>query len=149
MSSLVVRQAVLSDLELIVPLFDAYRQFYLQPSDLDGARHFLRKRFEHGESTLFLALEGGQAVGFTQLYPLFSSVSLSRYYLLNDLYVRAEGRGKGAGTALLHAAVEYARHLNASGLMLSTAHSNVKAQRVYEAAGWKLDTEYRTYCFDL
>ena len=61
-----VRQATIFDLELIVPLFDAYRQFYRRPSDPDLARRFLRERFQHNESIIFLAVRGdGSAVGFT------------------------------------------------------------------------------------
>jgi hypothetical protein len=38
-----VRRATLADLELIVPLFDAYRQFYELAQDLPLAREFLRE----------------------------------------------------------------------------------------------------------
>jgi len=149
MSPITIRQAVLADLETLVPLFDGYRQFYKQASDLAGAREFLRDRFEHGQSTLFLALDGEIAVGFTQLYPLFSSTRLKRFYLLNDLFVAESGRKKGVGTGLLDAAVNYARELGACGLTLSTALTNVTAQRVYDAAGWKRDNQYLVYDFDL
>ena len=80
------RQAVLADLEKIVPLFDGYRQFYGQPSDEAAVRGFLRKRFEQRDSVLFVAEVEGRAVGFTQLYPTFSSVSMARTFVLNDLF---------------------------------------------------------------
>ena len=62
-----VRRAALEDLELVVPLFDAYRQFYRQPSDPEGARRFLRERFVREDWIVFLAVAPGAAVGFTQL----------------------------------------------------------------------------------
>ena len=77
MPHITIHQAVLADLDALASLFDDYRQFYGQPSDLAAARAFLQARFEHGESTIFCAKTDGQAVGFTQLYPSFSSVSMA------------------------------------------------------------------------
>jgi hypothetical protein len=66
----VVRQATILDLDLLTPLFDAYRQFYRKPSDLGLARRFLLERFQHNQSIVFLAVrQNGSAVGFTQLFP--------------------------------------------------------------------------------
>jgi GNAT superfamily N-acetyltransferase len=144
-----VRQAVLADLDAIVPLFDGYRQFYGRASDLQGAREFLRARFEHGESVIFLAFDGGEAVGFTQLYPSFSSQWMARAYVLNDLFVAPQGRRKGVGTQLLSAATRFARELGAVRVSLATAVTNHTAQAVYEAAGWKRDEQFLVYHFAL
>src|ERR1700730_1939650 len=104
-----VRQATVEDLSLLVPLFDAYRQFYRQPSEPERARRFLLERFEHSQSAIFLSFEGPTAIGFTQLYPSFSSSAMERIFILNDLFVAPQARGRGAGSALLHAAAKYAR----------------------------------------
>ena len=64
-----VRQARVEDLDLVVPLFDAYRQFYRQPSEPDRAQRFLRERFEHKQSVIFLAFVGEAAVGFIPAFP--------------------------------------------------------------------------------
>src|SRR5258708_28943950 len=48
-----VRQATIFDLDLIAPLFDAYRQFYRKPSDLGLARRFLLERLQHNQSIVF------------------------------------------------------------------------------------------------
>lgn len=140
-----VRQAVLADLDVLVPLFDAYRQFYGRASDPQGARDFLRARFEHGESTLLLAHEGSTARGFTQLYPSFSSTAMARIYVLNDLFVDPKGRRRGVGAALLEAAASYAQKLGAVRLALSTATSNAQAQALYESKGWKRDEQFYVY----
>ena len=88
MPDVLVRQAVLADLAVLAPLFDGYRQFYGRASDPAAAEAFLRARFDHGESVLFLATDdSGRPLGFTQLYPSFSSVSLARVFILNDLFV--------------------------------------------------------------
>lgn len=144
------RQALIADLDPLTAMFDAYRQFYGQPSDIAGARAFLADRFEHQQSIIFLALEGeGRPLGFTQLYPSFTSARMRRIFILNDLYVVPESRGRGAGKALLAAAIAYGRQTGASGLRLSTAVDNVTAQAVYQSNGWTRDEAFHSYNFAL
>ena len=147
MNAISVRQAVLADLEVLVPLFDGYRQFYGRAQDLAVAESFLRERFDHGESIVFLASAGAVPVGFTQLYPAFSSVSLARTFILNDLFVVPDQRRSGVGSELLRAAVDHARSLGAVRVSLNTDVQNLPAQATYEARGWKRDREYYAYHF--
>jgi GNAT superfamily N-acetyltransferase len=137
-----VRQATIVDLDLIVPLFDAYRQFYRKPSDLGLARRFLLERFQRNQSVIFLALQqDGTALGFTQLFPSFSSASAARIFILNDLYVRPESRRKRVGALLLGAAASFGRGVGAVRLTLSTEVTNHAAQALYEAEGWTRQTD--------
>ena len=138
-------RAELDDLDALVPLFDAYRRFYGQPSDLSSARTFLADRFKRGESVIFLAVVDGAIVGFTQLYPSFSSVSMKRLWVLNDLFVTPDARKSGAGRALLERAERWAAETGAKGLTLSTQITNLGAQRLYEACGWTKDDEFLHY----
>ncbi|WP_417383884.1 GNAT family N-acetyltransferase [Gimesia sp.] len=147
MNSITIRQAVLSDLDTIAPLFDSYRQFYGRTSDINAAREFLLNRFNHGESVLFLASTGDTPVGFTQLYPSFSSVSLARTFILNDLFVAPAERRQGIASQLLTAAVDYARNVNAVRLSLATEITNQTAQALYLSAGWKQDEQFLVYHF--
>lgn len=150
--SVTVRQATIHDLDTVAPLFDAYRQFYQQPSDLALAHRFLAERFQHRESVILLALDGrgqGQGVGFTQLYPLYSSVRATRKYLLNDLFVAPSARKLGVARSLLEAAAAHGRAMGVSGLSLSTAHDNHPAQRLYESMGWVRDEAFREYSLTL
>ncbi len=149
METITVRQATLFDLHELVPLFDSYRQFYERPSDMAGAHAFLLDRFKHAESTVFLAHEGVEPVGFTQLYPSFSSASMARIFILNDLFVREEARGKGVGGKLIGMAGEFAKAASAVRLTLSTALTNTRAQGVYESLGWRPDQQFRVYNFAL
>ena len=138
--------ANIDDLEALAGLFDAYRVFYGQDSDPPRAHAFLNDRLERGESTIFIArLDDGTAAGFTQLYPLFSSVSTGRVWLLNDLYVASSARRTGTGAALLAAAREFARSTGALRIELATAHGNTAAQALYEREGYVVDTEFRRY----
>lgn len=141
-----VVRATAAHLERLAPLFDAYRGFYGQPSDLAGARAFLADRLAREESVVFVALEGDTALGFTQLYPTFSSVSLQRFWILNDLFVAPEGRRRGVAGALLERARELAVETGAKGLALETGVANEPARRLYERLGWSCDdADYAHY----
>ena len=141
-----IRPAQLADLNVLVPLFDGYRQFYRQPADPGHAREFLTERLTRHESEILLALDDtGTGLGFTQLYPLYSSVRAVRTYLLNDLFVATTGRRRGVGKALLIAAADHARHLDAASLSLTTAHDNLPAQALYESLGWQRELGFREY----
>jgi len=145
-----IRQATILDLATLAPLFDSYRQFYGQPADLARARDFLAERFRHHESLVLLALdERGAGLGFTQLYPLFSSVRTVRTWLLNDLFVAATARRQGVASALLKAAAEHAHALGAASLSLSTALDNAPAQALYESLGWQRDRQFCEYSLTL
>ena len=140
-----IRQATVGDLDVLVPLFDGYRQFYRQPSEPERARRFLLDRFGANQSIIFLAFADGAAIGFTQLYPSFSSGAMARIFILNDLFVTPDARRRGAGLALLDAAAEYGRRVGALRLVLSTEITNASAQSLYERVGWKRDTVFCAY----
>lgn len=141
-----VRQATIFDLDLLAPLFDAYRQFYRKPSDLVLARRFLLERFQHNQSVVFLGLrQDGSAVGFTQLFPSFSSASAARILILNDLFVQPEARRMSVGSLLLAAAARFGRAVGAVRLTLSTEVTNEAAQALYETEGWTRQADFYVY----
>lgn len=145
-----VRLATLQDLERLSPLFDGYRQFYGKPSDLELARRFLSDRLSKKDSLMLIAEEPGRgAIGFVQLYPTFSSVRAARIYILNDLFVAASARRRGTGALLLQSAAEHARASGAVRLKLSTQITNLSAQRLYTALGWKRDEDFYEYGLSL
>ena len=144
-SDFTVRQAVLADLDLLAPMLDRYRQFYQRPGDLAAARAFLLERFNHGESVLFIAQDGESVLGFAQMYPSFSSVSLKRAFVFNDLFVAEAGRRRGVGKALIAAAASYAKAVDAKFLTLSSARTNDSAQALYESTGWKREETFVAY----
>ena len=138
-----VRRATLDDLDQLIPLFDAYRQFYGQHADLIVARQFLNDRLTRNESVVLVAENGGEAtIGFVQLYPSFSSILAAPMYVLSDLFVIPMVRRRGVGTRLLVSAAETARMAGAVRLELATAITNISAQRLYVALGWQKDDFY-------
>ena len=140
-----VRAATPDDLPELTRLFDGYRAFYRQPSDPAAAGCFLRERFEHADSHLFVAPSNQGLAGFTQLYPSLSSVAMARIFVLNDLFVEPVQRRSGVGRALLEAVHAFARSRGAVRVSLETAVDNHTAQRLYEALGYARDAAFHRY----
>jgi ribosomal protein S18 acetylase RimI-like enzyme len=143
-----IYQAGLEDLEGVSALFNLYREFYEQEADLEGAKIYIKERLENEDSVIFVVKdEEEKYLGFTQLYPTFSSISMKRAWILNDLYVDAEARKQGIGEMLLDKARGLAVETGAKSISLSTAPDNVSAQRLYERYGYKRDEQF--YHYDL
>jgi ribosomal protein S18 acetylase RimI-like enzyme len=142
--SVTVRRAERADVERVLPLFGAYREFYRESKAPERERTFLTERLEWGECAIFVAESDGEVVGFTLLYPMFTSIALGPTWVLNDLYVVPEFRRKGVGRQLLERVKEFGEETEAEYLTLETAKDN-PAQRLYEAAGWKKDEVFLHY----
>lgn len=136
-------------LEGLSVLFDGYRVFYEQPSDVAAAKRFLKERFKNNDSVVFVASEKGEMLGFTQLYPSFSSVSMGRVWILNDLYVKASHRRQGIATSLMGAAEQYVRESGAVRVVLATQIFNANAKKLYEARGYIQDEAFDYYALSL
>jgi len=146
MSTIRTRIATLADLDVIASLFDAYRQFYEQASDLALAKSFIRDRLKNNESVVLLASnEAQQVVGFCQLYPTFCSVEAKPIYSLYDLFVSPEERRSGAAKVLLQAAEKLAAESGKARMDLTTAKTNKAAQAAYESLGWVRDEVFYAY----
>jgi ribosomal protein S18 acetylase RimI-like enzyme len=154
-TSVHIVEAGVSDIPRLAPLFDAYRQFYEQAPDLQGAEAYLTSRLERHESVIFLAEATiptsalPSPAGFTQLYPSFSSVSMCPHWILNDLFVSPEFRRLGIGAALLERARHFAVGTGAKSIVLETAVTNKAAQALYESLSWKRDELFYTYELEL
>lgn len=144
-----VFQASSEHLEEVSKLFNQYRVFYKASSDYEAAKQFLEERFETRDSTIFVASIDGCIVGFTQLYPSFSSVSMKRVWILNDLFVDEDYRGNGVAKSLMSAAENFARETGAIRIVLATQISNVVAQSLYESRGYVKDEEFYHYALRL
>lgn len=143
-----IKQATLNDLDKLAILFDKYRVFYEKESDINAARIFLTSRIEASESVIYISFDEDVATGFTQLYPLFSSTRMKRLWLLNDLFVDNNYRGKGISKALLEKAKEQCKRTDGCAVILETAKSNVVGNNLYPSAGFTLDEEHNYYSWD-
>lgn len=179
LQALEIVRAGVEDVAAVVPLFDAYLQFYKLPSNEEAARRFLHARLLKSEAVIFLAVEEssagakeasranqreilrpenagtqddghfaherGKALGFTLLYPTWSSLSMKPWWQLNDLYVVPEARQHGVARELMERARRLAEETGAAGLGLETAKDNFAAQKLYEQLGWKREEEFFRY----
>jgi ribosomal protein S18 acetylase RimI-like enzyme len=147
-----VRPAGRADVARIAPLFDAYRGFYGKPSDLPGARAFLKERVAKAEALVYIAERednpGADLFGFTLVYPSFSSVSLARAWVLNDLYVSDDARRLGVGRALVRFVVEQATRAGVHHVELATQLRNASARALYESEGFEQDEQFAHYSID-
>jgi ribosomal protein S18 acetylase RimI-like enzyme len=141
--------ANINHLESVAVLFDKYRVFYNQPSNLESAKNFLKERFNNNDSVVFAANDNGKLVGFTQLYPSFSSVSMKQVWILNDLYVEELYRRRGIANLLMNVAEEYAKKSGAIRVSLATQISNVTAQTLYEKRNYLKNEEFYHYVLAL
>lgn len=139
------RKATFEDLPQLAELFDQYRVFYHKESDIPAAESFLKERIENADSEIFVAENDGQLVGFVQLYPLFSSTRMKRYWLLNDLFVNENYRGKGFSKGLIEEAKELAKLTNSAGILLETGKSNDIGNKLYPSCGFELYDEVNFY----
>jgi ribosomal protein S18 acetylase RimI-like enzyme len=139
-----IRRATIADIEQVVILFDEYRQFYSQLSDTARARKFLTDRIEKNQSIIFVAEDINRLVGFIQMYPTFSSVSMMPDMIMNDLYVFPDNRSKGIGKDLLETAKKFAIDNGYKGLWIETANDN-PARSLYESLGWEKDVSFVHY----
>ncbi|HEY4539415.1 MAG TPA: GNAT family N-acetyltransferase [Faecalibacter sp.] len=129
--------AHLHHLDELTLLFDAYRQFYDKPSDIDAAKSFLTDRMENQESVIYCSVnEENQITGFVQLYPLFSSTRLKRFWILNDLFVLPQFRGNGYSKALIEEAKNLCKQTNACGMLLETSKENQIGNQLYPETGF-------------
>lgn len=141
--AIVIKQAKQSDLVKIAHLFNAYRMFYKQENNYDVALKFITERFNNRESVIFYAIDSeGEYLGFTQLFPCFSSVSTQRSWILNDLFVSKICRSAGIGTLLLNKAKDYAIETKSKGIGLETSSDNAGAQALYESLGYLKNSEF-------
>lgn len=139
-----IRRATLNDVSELTGLVEQYRAFYKQEAN-PGTEKYLTDRLTNDESIVFVAEDQGTLVGFAQIYPTFSTVSLSEIWLLNDLFVDPANRGKGIANSIIETAETAARAAGATRIWLRTAHTNTPAQALYEARGWVQDEVFRRY----
>ncbi|MDE5430561.1 GNAT family N-acetyltransferase [Elizabethkingia meningoseptica] len=140
-----IRTATIQDLEALASIFEKYRNFYHQPADYETAKSFLQERITQQESVIFVAETENKIIGFTQLYPLFSSTRMKKLWLLNDLYVEEEYRQKGISVALIDRAKQLCVDTDACQLSLETSKSNVVGNNLYPKTGFQLDSETNFY----
>ena len=144
-----IKQASLADANIIAEVFDLYRVFYKQESNIQVAQQYISTRLKKNESIIFFIEKDGKCLGFTQLYPTFDSVNVRQKIVLYDLFVREEYRRKGIAESLMNAAKQYASENNFGSIELSTDKKNIPGQSLYESLGYKRDNDFFSYDLEI
>ena len=144
-------QATLEHLDLLTPLFIKYREFYGELPFPDSSRKFLETRLKRKESVIYLALadDEDKLLGYCQLFPSYSSLSLKRVWILNDIFVAEDARRMLVSDRLLQTAKQMAKDTNAVRMRVATSVSNEVAQKTYESIGFREDTRFKNYILEL
>ena len=145
----IVKRANKNDANMIGEVFNLYRVFYKQDSNVEIAQKYIAERLTNNESVIFFDEDNGKCIGFTQLYPTFDSVNVRQKIVLYDLFVREEYRRKGFAKLLMNAAKQYASDNNFGSIELSTGKTNTQGQSLYESLGYIRDNEYYTYDLEI
>ena len=144
-----IKRANNSDANIIGEVFNLYRVFYKQESNIEIAQKYITERLTNNEAVIFFAEDNCRCIGFTQLYPTFDSVNVRQKIVLYDLFVREEYRRKGFAKLLMNAAKQFASDNNFGSIELSTAKTNTPGQSLYESLGYIRDNEYYTYDLEI
>lgn len=126
----------------LLPLMRAYCDFYrVRPADaalLAMARALVADPTHEGIQ--LIASDADQDLGFATVFWSWETTTAGRVGVMNDLYVIAEARGRGAGSALITACLERCRDHGAVRMIWQTAVDNLAAQAVYDHVGATRET---------
>jgi GNAT superfamily N-acetyltransferase len=143
----VIATATEADLPELLPLMRAYCEFYeVGPSD-DALLALARTLIAAPDEGLqLIACDGeGAAVGFATVFWTWSTLSAARLGVMNDLFVAEAARGGGFADALIAECAERCRGRGATELAWQTAHTNLRAQAVYDRVGANRDERWLDY----
>jgi GNAT superfamily N-acetyltransferase len=136
-----IRPAREDEVEEMLPLMRAYCDFYESSPTDEGLRTMMRTLIaDPSQGALFIARDGGTAVGLAALDWKWSSLKGARIGYLEDLFVDPEARGKGIADALIEICAERCRELGMPAMEWATAPDNHRAQKVYDRTGAEAET---------
>lgn len=150
--NITIRQAVLSDSTSLVPLLVNYvGESTSKRRDLEASEYesWVTARIASADGIYFLALVTDQVVGFAALFPIFDSISLTRQWSLNDLFVLPEFRGNAIAANLLEIVHRYAKESGATCIELETAKTNTISREMYRRRGYYESSEYSRFYLDM
>jgi GNAT superfamily N-acetyltransferase len=137
-----------ADLDELLPLMRGYCDFYeVAPSD-EALLAMSRKLIADPElegMQLIARDDDGAAVGFATIFWTWSTLTADRLGVMNDLFVSEAARGSGHADALIAECAARCRERGATELAWQTAHSNARAQAVYDRVGAKRDDRWLDY----
>jgi len=116
-------------------LDEPYRKNYGDDADAEGLRDYLHRARGNTapDAAAFVARLDGRVIG-----RMMMSRTWNGYACLDDIAIDRNARRRGAGAALMRAALDWARGHGYPGIMLETQDTNVLACRMYLRHGFVL-----------
>jgi ribosomal protein S18 acetylase RimI-like enzyme len=135
----------------VATLFDEYRQAFGYASSRAAGLEYIRGCVAGGEVAVFTACYESrllEPLGFTMLYPSFSSVQLRRTWQMQDIFVVPRARRCGIARALMEHVIKFARQQGAQHITLLSRIENGPASSLFSSLGfepYEYDREYSRY----
>ncbi|EJR57973.1 N-acetyltransferase family protein [Bacillus zanthoxyli] len=127
-------EANYDDRETVINLIRMYMEFYEKPvhekSSLDTLVNTIIKNKDLG--LFYVCTVNKEPVGFATLYTTFSTLSMGRAMILNDLFVIPDYRKLGVGDMLFNTCKKYVQDNNYAYMEWVTAKDNIVAQNFYK-----------------
>lgn len=131
-AEVIVERATTVDSDLVAAVGRLIPQ--LSQSAVAPSRSELEEIVSSPDSSLFLAVDGGEIVGMLSLVNYRIPTGLSAH--VEDVVVDAAHSGRGIGRLLLDTAIEEARRRHARHVELTSRASREAANRLYQATGF-------------
>lgn len=127
------------DLEVLLPLVEAFQVYERIPFDPATARRSLARLLEEPSlGQVLLAEEDGAAIGYAILTYGYDLEFAGMDAYLTDIYLEDSARGRGLGQWLLGEAERAARAADVKALHLLVAPQNQRAHHIYHRAGFQV-----------
>jgi len=114
---------------------------FLEPNQADAAGYaqFLHSQLEDDASIVLIAEQRDRVVGYVYaaVEPLSWKELRDECGYIHDLLVVDAARGRGAGEALLEAAIDWLRKRGMPRIVLGTAAQNEHARRLFQRRGFR------------
>lgn len=97
-------------IDQFVIVVDEYRKFCGFNLSPEATKGFFKNLHKENKAATFIAIsEEYEIMGFINLYPSYSTLSLRKIWILNDLGVSSRFRRLGVAQALIKKSIEFAK----------------------------------------
>lgn len=139
-----VRIAEESDAYRLTLLVADFRRFYHAAENMQTCNEFVKARLAGKDSLILVAEDKGELCGYAQLFPSFSTIALEEIFILNDLFVSPNYRGRGVSDLLLTSVADHSKLFKKKLVWLLTSEDNTIAQNLYSKHSFK-STKFKHY----
>lgn len=129
-------------IDQLIDVVEEYRKFCGFSASYEQTKKFFQYLFTNEKSVTFIAIsDNDEVMGFVNLYPSYSTLALSKIWILNDLAVSSRFRRMGLAQKLIKRVITFAEETGAVRVELKTQITNRGAQKFYSEIGFKVDKD--------